>query len=76
MQDPTLQYSVPAVGPGAILWLFFGLVFIMTAYYVFAQLYHWIRYNYMYPMVWVAAPIYLIGVVVLLGMMITGIGAA
>jgi hypothetical protein len=62
--------------PSPILWLFFGLVFLMTAYYVFAELYHWLRYGYMYPMVWIALPVYLIGIVVLIGAMLTGIGTA
>ena len=48
----------------------------MTAYYVFAELYHWLRYGYMYPMVWIALPVYLIGIVVLIGAMLTGIGTA
>ncbi len=68
-------YAAP-VGPAVILWLFFGLVLLMTAYYVFAELYHWLRYGYMYPMVWVALPIYLIGILVLVGAMLSGIAAA
>ena len=63
-------------GPSPILWLFFGLVLLMTAYYVFAELYHWLRYGYMYPMVWIALPVYFIGIAVLVGAMLTGIGAA
>ena len=76
MQNGSLPYAVPTAGPSVILWLFFGLVLLMTAYYVFAELYHWLRYGYMYPMVWVALPVYLIGIAVLLGAMLTGIAAA
>lgn len=75
MQNPALPYAVPSAGPAVILWFFFGLVLVMTAYYVFAELYHWLRYGYMYPMVWVAVPMYLIGIVVLVGAMVSGIGA-
>jgi len=74
--QPTLpQVQIPAGGASAVLWLFFAIVFIITAYYVFAELYHLIRYGYMYPLVWLALPIYLIGVVVLLGAMLAGIAA-
>ncbi|MDO8523953.1 MAG: hypothetical protein Q7R74_01855 [bacterium] len=67
--------QIPAAGASAILWFFFLIVFLVTAYYVFAELYHWIRYGYMYPIVWLALPIYLVGVVLLLGAMVAGIAA-
>ena len=67
--------QVPTVGAGPVLWIFFLVGFVMTAYFVFAELYHWIRYGYMYPLVWLALPIYLVGIVVLLGAMIAGIAA-
>lgn len=63
-------------GIGALLWVVFLLVFLITAYYVFAELYHWLRYGYMYPLVWVALPIYLVGIVLLLAVMLGGIAAA
>jgi len=44
-----------------VFWLIFGIAFLITAYYVFALLYHWIRYGFMYPWVWVMMPIYLVG---------------
>jgi hypothetical protein len=45
----------------------------VSVYFVFAELYHWLRYGYMYPLVWLALPVYLIGTVVLIGAMLTGI---
>lgn len=42
-------------------WLIFLAALLITGYYVFALLYHWLRYGFMYPAVWVALPIYLIG---------------
>jgi hypothetical protein len=59
-----------------LLWPFFWLILIVTLWYVFAELYHWIRYGWMYPLVWIAMPIYLVGVVVLIGAMLSAIGAA
>ena len=81
-QEPTLsqvptvpQIQIPAGGTSVVLWIFFFIVFVITAYYVFAELYHWIRYGYMYPLVWIALPIYIVGVLVLLGAMLSGIAA-
>lgn len=58
-----------------LLWPFFWLVMLMTVGYTFAQLYHWLRYGWMYPLVWIALPIYLVGVVVGIGAMLAGIAA-
>jgi len=55
-----------------LLWPFFWLALIVTAGYVFAELYHWLRFGWMYPMVWIALPLYLVGTVVLIGAMLTG----
>ncbi|MCL9972108.1 MAG: hypothetical protein NBV63_01730 [Candidatus Pacebacteria bacterium] len=44
----------------------FAGVLLITAYYVFALLYHWVRYGATMPFVWIALPIYLVGVVFLL----------
>lgn len=66
-------YTTVAQGPSVVLWIFFAVVMIMTLYYVFAEIYHWLRYGYMYPLVWIALPIYLIGIVVLVGAMLSGI---
>lgn len=59
-----------------ILWPFFWLMLILTLWYVFAELYHWFRFGWMYPLVWIAMPIYLVGVFVLIGAMLAGISAA
>lgn len=61
--------------PTILLWLFFWLAIIVTAGYMVALLYHWIRYGHMYPLVWIMMPIYLVGVVVLIGAMLSGIAA-
>jgi hypothetical protein len=63
----------PVPDPTLFLWFFFGLALLVTAGYAFALLYHWIRYGYMYPLVWVMMPIYLVGAVVLIGAMLGGI---
>lgn len=58
----------------ALLWPFFWLIMIVSLWYVFAQLYHWLRFGWMYPLVWVALPLYLAGVFVLVGAMLSAIG--
>lgn len=44
-----------------IFWLIFLVGFLVTAYFVFALLYHWLKYGFMYPFVWVMMPIHLVG---------------
>lgn len=56
-----------------IFWFFFYISLIVTAGFVFSQLYHWLRFGFMYPLVFIFMPIYLIGVVVLIGGMLVGI---
>lgn len=63
-----------AFSGSAVLWLFFGFAFIITAGFAFGLLYHWFRYGFMYPLTWVAIPVYSIGVLVLIGAMIAGMG--
>lgn len=65
--------STLPVGVSGVFWLFFGVALLVTLYYSLAQLYHWLRYGFMYPVVWVAMPVYFIGVVVLIGGMLAGI---
>jgi hypothetical protein len=65
--------SALPVGVAGVFWLFFGIALLVTLYYTFAQLYHWLRYGFMYPVVWVVMPVYFIGVVVLIGGMLAGI---
>ncbi len=72
---PDAVAQIPTGGASLILWIFFGLILLMTAYYVFAELYHWLRWGYMYPLVWIALPVYLVGVLVLMGAMLAGIAA-
>lgn len=63
-----------AISGASILWIFFWFAFVITAGFAFGLLYHWLRYGYMYPLAWVAIPVYSIGVLVLIGAMIAGIG--
>ncbi|MES2014502.1 MAG: hypothetical protein V4437_01665 [Patescibacteria group bacterium] len=58
-----------------IFWFFFTVALLVTLYFVFAELYHWIRFGFMYPLVWLAMPVYLIGIVILIGGMLAGISA-
>ena len=60
---------------GMIFWFFFAIALVVTAYFVFAELFHWLRFGFMYPLVWIAIPVYLTGIVILIGGMLTGIGA-
>ena len=72
-----LPQAVPpealAAGGPVILWLFFWFAFIVTAGFAFGLYYHWLRYGSMYPLAILAMPVYGIGVLVLLGAMVTGI---
>ena len=52
-------------GGTVLLWIFFTIGALITAYFVFALLYHWLRFGHMYPWVWVALPVYAIGTAVL-----------
>lgn len=61
--------------PALILWPFFWLALVAVAGYGFSLLYHWIRYGYIYPLVWIALPIYIVGTVILIGAMLAGIGS-
>ncbi|PIR85437.1 hypothetical protein COU15_00680 [Candidatus Kaiserbacteria bacterium CG10_big_fil_rev_8_21_14_0_10_45_20] len=56
-----------------ILWAVFWLGLVITAGYAFALVYHWLRYGHMYPAVWVALPVYAIGVFLFIGAMLGGI---
>jgi hypothetical protein len=58
-----------------LLYPFFWLGIVMVVGYGFSLLYHWIRYGYMYPPVWIALPIYCVGTFVLIGAMLAGMAA-
>lgn len=64
------------MGVAVLLWPFFWLMIVVSVWYVFAELYHWLRFGWMYPLVWIAMPLYLVGVVVLIGAMLSAIVAA
>ncbi len=72
---PSTGLPIPA-DPSIFLWVFFLFGFVITAYFVFALLYHWLRFGHMYPLVWVALPVYLIGVFILVVGMLGGIALA
>lgn len=61
--------------PAVLLYPFFWLGIVAVFFYGFALLYHWIRFGYMYPLVWVALPVYAIGTLVFMGGMLAGLGA-
>lgn len=42
------------------------LALLVVGYYAFALLYHWLRYGVLYPMAFVALPIWAIGTVLIL----------
>lgn len=77
LPPPTLPQALPpeviAGGGAAILWVFFWFAFIVTVGFAFGLLYHWIRYGFMYPLSFIAIPVYSIGVLVFIGAMLTGI---
>lgn len=58
-----------------VLWPFFWLGMAAVLFYGFSLLYHWIRFGSMYPLVWVALPVYAVGTVIFIGAMIAGIAA-
>jgi len=66
--------SLPA-DASAVFWLFFALALVLTAGFAFGLIYHWLRFGFMYPLVWIAMPIYIIGAIILIGGMLTGIAA-
>lgn len=62
-------------GISFILWPFFWLGIVAVAIYGFSLLYHWLRFGNLYPLVYLALPIYLVGTVILIGAMLAGISA-
>lgn len=66
--------AVSAGGP-FILWVFFWFAFIVTAGYAFSLFFHWLRFGYMYPLSFVAMPVYGVGVLLFIGAMLSGIAS-
>lgn len=62
-------------GAEAILWVFFWFAFLVTAGFAFGLIFHWLRYGFMYPLAFVALPVYSIGTLVLVGAMLAGISS-
>ena len=58
-----------------VLWPFFWLALIAVFFYGFSLLYHWIRFGAIYPLVWIALPIYVVGTIILIGAMLAGIAS-
>lgn len=61
--------------PVVLLYPFFFLGLIMVVFYGFSLLYHWIRYGGMYPLVWLALPVYVVGTIIFIGAMLAGLAA-
>ncbi len=66
--------AVSAGGP-FILWIFFWFAFVVTAGYAFSLFFHWLRFGYMYPLSFVAMPVYGVGVLLFIGAMLSGIAS-
>jgi hypothetical protein len=62
-----------AIEPSMFLWFFFWIGFAITAGFAFGLIYHWLRYGTMYPLALTMMPVYIVGVLVLIGAMLTGI---
>ncbi len=58
-----------------LLWPLFWLALVAVFLYGFSLLYHWIRFGYIYPLFWIALPIYVVGTLILIGAMLAGIGS-
>jgi hypothetical protein len=69
----TLPPDAVASGGPFILWLFFWFAFIVTAGFAFSLFYHWLRFGYMYPLSFIAMPVYGVGVLLFIGAMLSGI---
>lgn len=63
------------IDPGILLQPFFWLGVVVTLAYGFSLLYHWIRFGNMYPLVWIALPIYLTGTLILIGATLAAMSA-
>jgi len=61
--------------PVLLLWPFFWLGIVVVFLYGFSLLYHWIRFGVLYPLVWFALPVYVVGTLVFIGAMLAGISA-
>ncbi|MES2135348.1 MAG: hypothetical protein V4449_03860 [Patescibacteria group bacterium] len=66
--------SIPADAT-VIFWFFFAIALVATFGFAFGLIYHWLRYGSMYPLVWIAMPLYVVGAIILIGGMLAGIGA-
>lgn len=55
-----------------LLWPFFWLGVAIVFVYGLSLLYHWIRYAYMYPLVWIVLPVYVVGTLVFIGALLVG----
>lgn len=71
----TLPPEAVAAGGPFILWIFFWFAFIVTAGFALSLYYHWLRFGYMYPLSFIAMPVYSVGVLVFVGAMLSGIGS-
>ncbi len=71
----TIPPEAIAAGGPFILWVFFWFAFVVTAGFAVSLYYHWLRFGYMYPLSFIAMPVYGVGVLVFLGAMLSGIGS-
>lgn len=72
----SVWHNTSMVNSTVFLYPFLFLGLIIVVFYGFSLLYHWLRYGSMYPLVWIALPVYVVGTIVFIGAMITGLAAA
>lgn len=75
MNQPQLPPVQIPGDPSIILWIFFYAALLLTLGIGFGLLYHWFRYGYMYPFVYIMMPIWAVGTLILIGAMLAGIAA-
>lgn len=63
------------INPLILLYPFFWLGIIIVIGYGFSLLYHWIRFGHMYPLVWLVLPVYVVGSLIFIGAMLSGLAA-
>ena len=59
-----------------VLVLFLLAALVITGFYVAGLLLHWFKFGYMYPWVWVAMPIYLVGIAFFILLMLGALAIA
>ena len=56
--------------PQAVLLVFFAAAVVFTPAYAAGLIYHWVRFGWLYPWVWIALPLYGVGVFIFMSIMV------